>query len=251
MKKKLFSKIAALMVICVSLGGCGQKAEPVSDTVKWINTTYAILTAANEGDIESIGGTTKNESSKEQVVKLLDEWWGVTDRQSADETLNWLLTEGHRVEFTADLAEIKEIGLLDVSREDIIKMNTENNIQVEDGNRLLTVVDAYSKYGEHAIDAWDYCRAIQLLGDYYVADYYTEQETLDKSLEIAKMLQQSYSSWDDLIQSYLYGYQYWQEDDAADQTSGTAQRRAVYDKLKEREDNPYQIDWNLELTKTW
>ena len=102
----------------------------------------------------------------------------------------------------------------------------------------------YEEYGANAIDGWDYCRAMNLLSFYYLAGYYTEQEVLEQSLEIAKMIQPLYESWDELIASYLRGYEYWAEE-------SSEERRAVYEELKEKEDSPYNIDFKMELVKTW
>ena len=44
----------------------------------------------------------------------------------------------------------------------------------------------YTQYGEHGMDGWDYSRALQVLGDCYLADYINLEECLDLSLPIAK-----------------------------------------------------------------
>ena len=51
--------------------------------------------------------------------------------------------------------------------------------------------------------AWDYSRVESNLGFYYLADYYTEKEALDKALEVAKEIQECFGSWDDFVDSYL------------------------------------------------
>ena len=53
-----------------------------------------------------------------------------------------------------------------------------------------------------------------------------------------------FESWDDLMASYLRGYEYWSEE-------SSAERQAIYDDLKTRDDNPYQVDYKMELEKTW
>ena len=143
----------------------------------------------------------------------------------------------------------RDSGILDLTREDLEAALADYD--ENDRAYILDMVDAYNANPEHPIDAWDYSRAMQLLGYYYIADYYTEQETLDKSLEVAKTLQGLYPSWDDMVQSYLDGYQYWNGDNPDDEESGSAQRRKIYEDLKASENNPYTLDWNLELTKTW
>lgn len=82
------------------------------------------------------------------------------------------------------------------------------------------------------------------MGYYYHAGYYTEEEALDKSLEIAQTLQPLFGSWDELVDSYLAGYEYWSEE-------SSEERRAIYEELKGEEDNPYAVDYTMTLEKTW
>lgn len=44
---------------------------------------------------------------------------------------------------------------------------------------------------------WDYSRAMSDLGFYYLAGYYSLDEALDKALELAIIIQNSFASWDD------------------------------------------------------
>ena len=46
------------------------------------------------------------------------------------------------------------------------------------------------------------------------------------------------------MDSYLRGYEYWNGE-------SSDERRSVYEDIKTREDNPYAVDYNLALTKTW
>lgn len=250
MKKKL-AALFTLMLTAAVLAGCGSSGRDTSDTVKWINTTYAMLTYANGGNLNLVGGYKKNSVNETIVQGGLENSWDVTDRQTADETLDWILTEGHRSNYRSEMASMEEDGLLDLPDGEILDYL--KSIDFTDGEAACYVAaaQAYKAKGEHAIDAWDYCRALQLLGWYYVAGYYTEQESMDKSLEIAKELQQSYGSWEELVDSYLAGYNYWSEDDPDDPESDTAERRAVYEELKGSKDNPYNLDWNTVLEKTW
>ena len=71
------------------------------------------------------------------------------------------------------------------------------------------------------------------------------------SLEIAKELQNLYTSWDELAESYRNGANYWSEDDPEDPNSATAARRQVYETLRDGENSPYSLAWNTTLEKTW
>lgn len=217
----------------------------LTDTVRWFNASYAVLTELNGWDYNRFAGLPANKNSAEINKDLLKEWWDTTDRASADETLEWILTEGHRTDFVENMKYMEENGLGQVSLEERGSFLEENfGLTSKEAAFIKNGYDRYEKYGEHAISGWDYCRAMNLLGFFYLAEYYTEEEALDKSLEIAQIMQPLFESWDDLIDSYLCGYEYWS-------VESSDERRAVYEDLKGREDSPYKIDYHLVLEKTW
>lgn len=245
-KKRTIAILTAVMIAAMLLQGCSQKKEQeVSDTVRWLNASYAILTEINGWDYNMFAGLEATEANKQMEQKALDEWWGVTDRESADETLDWILEEGHRIGYAEDMAYLEELGLDEVAEEDRAAYFLENfEIEESDAQYFTDMYAMYEQYGAEAIDGWDYCRALNLLSFYYLAGYYTEEEALDKSLEIAKTVQPLFASWDELVDSYLRGYEYWAEE-------SSEERREVYEDLKSRDDNPYAVDYNVTLEKTW
>lgn len=217
----------------------------VTDTIRWFNASYAVLTELNGWDYNRFAGLAANEESKALEQNSLKEWWSVTDRASADETLEWILTEGHRVNFATDMADLDEYGMADVPEEERASFLTDTlGMGADDAQFYANMYAMYAEFGPSAIDGWDYCRALNLMSFYYLAGYYTEQEALDKSLEIAQLAQPLFSSWDELVESYMRGYEYWAEESADE-------RRSIYEDLKSRSDNPYAVDYNLSLTKTW
>lgn len=115
---------------------------------------------------------------------------------------------------------------------------------ITDRTSAEQVVENLIASGNATGSAWDYSRAVSNLGNYYLAGYYTETEALDKALEIARIIQTRFDSWDSYNQSYLVGYNAWR---AAD----SRPREAVLDELKTSAHNPYAIDWNLNLVKSW
>lgn len=248
--KKWITGAAAVVLGVVTLTGCGvlptgsaQKEQ--SETVRWFNASYAILTDLNGWNYNLFGGLAPTEINQKLEKQLLDEWWGVTDRQTADETLDWILTEGHRTTYAEDMMFFEELGLSELPEEDRETFLMEN-FQMEESTAWAysTAYAAYEEYGAGAIDGWDYCRAMNLMGYYYVAGYYTEEEALDKSLEIAQTMQPLFGSWEELVDSYLRGYEYWAEE-------SQEERRGIYEDLLTRKDNPYSVDYNITLEKTW
>ncbi len=217
----------------------------LTDTVRWFNASYAVLTEINGWDYNRFAGLPANDESKEVNQKLLEQWWEVTDRPSAEEMLDWLLSEGHRSDFIDDMKYLEECGLSEVAAEGRLAYVLANfELSQETAKRYVDTYAIYEQYGENAITGWDYCRAMNLLGFCYLAGYYTEQESLDQSLETARTIQQMFGSWDELIESYMRGYEYWTEESADD-------RRQIYEELKSRDDNPYAVDFKTTLEKTW
>ena len=252
LKKRIPALLCAAALALALLAGCssGQDEESnapettTPETILWINATHAVITDLNGWDYTVFGGMEATDANREMMIPFLDEWWGVTDHDSAAETIDWLLTEGHRTEFVEFMQMLDEDGWGDYSEEETAAMIGALLEDEEAGKFLAHSYADYLTYGESSIDAWDYARALSLLGWYQVAGFYTETEALDKALEIAKELQSKFSSWDDLTESYMRGYEYWSEESADD-------RRAVYENIKGRSDSPYSVAWNLALEKSW
>lgn len=248
-KRIAVAMMAVIMLMSVMLQGCASKsgsaAENESDTIRWINASYAILTELNGWDYTMFPGVKTTELNKQIQIASLEQWWDVTDRQSADETLEWALSEGHRTGFVEDAIYLEDMGFGEVPADERIAWEMEYyGLDEDDAWFFAQTYGFYEEYGEHAIDGWDYCRALNLLSFYYIAGYYTKEEALDKSLEIARTVQPMFDSWDDLVDSYLRGYEYWAEE-------SSDERREVYEDLKSRSDNPYAVDYHTTLEKTW
>ena len=212
------------------------------DTLYWMNGTYGILIERNNWDIKYLTGLAPEASDVSSEVKqMLNEWWGIENKEDLDEMIKWLLEEGQSKELLDDYNIMK----LDMFTRDKVVEIVKGT---EDEARILAIYDSYVAHGDNAIKAWDLSRAIQLIQSGYKCGYYEYNETIEKSLEVAKQLQGIYTSWDDMMESYLWGYQYWSGENIEDETTEAYMRKQVYDQLKEQEDSPYQLDWNMTLT---
>ena len=92
--------------------------------------------------------------------------------------------------------------------------------------------------------AWDYSRAFGLLSAGYLAEYLTREQALNMSLELAKKVQPLYHSWDEFFEGYFKGYEEWSE-------KSSELRRKTYQLIKNYDNSPYNLPWNLELKKDW
>ena len=244
------SKIASFKVSCSKFRENAPEVEDrttaeLTDTIRWFNASYAVLTDLNGWDYNRFAGLAANDDVMAMEQKSLEEWWSVTDRATADSTLDWILTEGHRATFAEDMAYLEEAGIRDIAPQERSAFLLDQCEMTEDeAQNYAEMFGFYEQYGPDAIAGWDYCRAMNLMSFYYLAGYYTEQEALDTSLEIARTMQPLFESWDDLMASYMRGYEYWAEESADE-------RRALYEDLKTRQDNPYSVDFKMQLEKTW
>lgn len=245
---KKFKKILALtlstIIVLTMLAGCGSKVEEVSDTVRWFNATCAILTEKNGGDHNMFGGMKPGEESAKTAKDILEQSWNVTDRASADENLKWILEEGHRKDFVELMEMLKSEGAEQEAPEDLAQILSIMENDENAGYYLVNAFYDYLEYGANAIDAWDYSRAMSLLGWYSLAGYYTQEEALDKALELGKKIQKEFSSWDEFVASYCLGFEFWSYSDSTE-------RVEIYEKLKAQENGPYQVAWDTALEKTW
>ena len=222
--------------------------EQLSDTLTWFNATYAVITTLNGGNLNLVAGYEPSEMIKEVEQGLLERDWDVTDRASLDETIEWLLTEGHNA---GALSMLDSLGTDGMSRDELISVMEEYGYYEEDIADILAAYDAKNAYGGNAIAGWDMSRAMSLMGWGYLAGYYTYEEAMDKSLETAQTIQQTFSSWDDFFNSYFFGYSYWSEEALDDPTSQAYERHELYEELKSDSTGVFRVDWNTALTKEW
>jgi hypothetical protein len=75
--------------------------------------------------------------------------------------------------------------------------------------QILFAEKLHEKVGDKSILTWDYGRLIFLCRWGYMCGYITEEEAWTIIIEIARMLQKQFDSWEDLGQNYIIGRQFW------------------------------------------
>lgn len=223
-----------------------------SDTIRWMCSAYAIYSAYNDKSLEVVGGLAGDDREwyREEVKEALAGGWGIYDRKDVEDTLEDLLEEGHRKQYKEAVSELKKAEILELSSgEAMVEIAGYNSLSEEEVCKYQTAYEAYQKYGENGIDGWDYCRALQILGDCYQAEYINLEECLDLSLPIAQELQKTYENWDGVAESYLYGYSFWKGERTDDYDS--QKRWEVYEELKNMESGPYTVPYDTKLENTW
>lgn len=246
-KKILTAVIISAIFLSVFLGSCSTKPLNAGDdtplSIQWINGTYAVLTKVNSDDVTVFGGMAHNFLNKQIILASLEEWWGVTTKAEMDEMIDSLAIGRHNPMF---LQEAEEYGIIYMSESEFQEALKEVDKRL-DVIYFQNMFDAYQKFGENAISAWDLSRAVQLCADGYIADFYSYEEATNKAIKIGEQIQSTFNSWDDFYESYLFGYAYWSEDDTDDPNSNYAQRVEILSQLKEDDKSPLHLDWNLDL----
>ncbi len=227
------------------------------DTLDFISSMTAVLDTANGASVldayrslENMGaGEEELSQISSQAVAALSESWGIEDTASLMEMADQLMSEGHNLDA---LQYLEDYGISeDMERDAVLEKLEGDNASEEDKNAVLAAYDARAAFGDAAISAWDLSRVGTIMGFGYAAGYCTYEEAMDKTLEAAIKAQESFSSWEEFNQSYLYGYVYWTGESMDDADSSAAQRAEIVETLSSQENGTFSVDWNMELKKEW
>lgn len=235
-----------------------EEAEELPETILWFNATYAPLTYSNGWNWRLLGGLEPTEENRELSKRLLETSWSVTDRESALEMTKSLLQNGHRKKCLDYTIQMDEWGILELRAEEFVQQIVTKDVGDEIGRYAVAYLMHQEGIEPELMTAWDLCRVNQLYADYYFCGYMTYEEAMDASLANSLNLQELYGSWEEMVDAYLWGYQFWQgepignmNDYDLEYDSPTQERRHYYEMLRELEDGPYTLDWNMELKKCW
>lgn len=238
------------------------RAEEAKDslpaTVLWFNASYAPSTQSNKSfgtDWKLVGGMNATEYNAEFNQQILNRDWNITDAASALETVENLKKDGHRKTFRNCENVLADLGILDADEttfaDTLSKLIEADQLEGNVFRYILVYSLHQNGLDADCIAAWDLCRANMLYADFYICGYMTYEEAMDASLENSLILQGMYSSWEEMMASYLLGYQFWKGDLLTEEDSPTQQRYQCYLELLEMENGPYTLDWNTELKKSW
>lgn len=85
------------------------------DTLLWLNGAYAIQMEANSMDLHMVGGIYETSDEEVDGVKrMLKEGWGIKNRKTLIEKVQWLLDGGHREKYAKE--GLENISFWDYSR---------------------------------------------------------------------------------------------------------------------------------------
>ncbi|MBD5463771.1 MAG: DUF1266 domain-containing protein [Lachnospiraceae bacterium] len=231
--------------------GGDEERETLPDTILWFNATYAPLTYSNGWDWKIVGGVEPTEEMIAIKRYGLQSSWYVSDRESALATAENLKENGHRKICREYMEELDELGLLDLEEKEFRREFLKSGIEDKDYRYAIAYNMHQAGFSADDMTAWDLCRVNQLYADFYICGYMTYEEAMDASLENSLILQELYPSWEEMVEGYMMGYQFWSRDSDTSDDSPTRERYRFYEMLRQSQDSPYMLDWNMKLEKSW
>jgi hypothetical protein len=214
---------------------------PTHEQKMWALATHALITETNRTRHDLLGGCERTLEEIQNRRKNLAEWWGIRNREDLIRTLRWIEEGGHRKDFDEMRQYIKALPF-DERKAFLKQLEAEPEM-----NNKYHVISYYRAiYGDKSIVAWDFARYTVLCGWGYVAGYFTEEEAWRRMMPAAKLLQQTFDSWEDLGKNYTIGREFWSL--AETRRNGEAMAKASW-RLRTLPDSPWKtIPWDLDLT---
>lgn len=157
----------------------------------------------------------ESEYDADSVREILENWWDVTDKDSALETFEWLMTEGHHAAADEALAYCLENGFdCETDEED---ETMENVKYIAD----YMVVRGYctDKVMVSTAYAWDLVRATNIARWGYLSGYFTLEEMYKLMEEVAETVKKTFSSWEEYGRSFAFGRGIWHGDESDCETA--------------------------------
>lgn len=173
------------------------------------------------------------------LKRALSIWWRIDSREDALKSIKWLKEEGHRKELD------NLMGLYSNCTEEQFNKLFERFAYDQDLVNKLHFIRSYREQLKgKCIIGWDFCRLAGLAQDCYIAGYLNRDEAMGEIMNAAKVMQNNFSSWEEMANNHLLGREYW---------SGTRDERyaeAVKWLLTEQESPWVRYSWDLNLEKS-
>lgn len=173
----------------------------------------APLLVFNSEDVDS----TLSGEEADELSERLKHFWDITDRDSAIETIEWLLNEGHRKMADMIIEIIHTYSSPDALQLIYSKDGGEKGAWRQKYNDIQAILEHIQKEETIkvtdklpvTIAGWDYARASHLVRWIWETGYIAEDEMWNYLQQIAGLTASTFSSWQEFGQSYALGRGCW------------------------------------------
>jgi parallel beta-helix repeat protein len=220
--------------------GCKATADEVKG---WIWGCSGVLWERNRDGFISLGSWKNSEQAKAEKKELLSEGWDIKNRSDLLRDIFWLSQGGgHRDDFARDGRFVCKM-----SKEQLDAFLKPYKDYPERCNDFRVAHQYYTPLGDKGIIGWDLCRYMCLCRWGYICGWLDEETTWKLMIPVARELQQTFSSWEELGQNYLIGRHYWS-------LRHVREDKKYYDeafqRLIEMPSSPWnKYTWNLDLSR--
>lgn len=140
-----------------------------------------------------------------RMKRGLEEGWGIKNGDDALRILNWLRGEGHRKKYDQQAEEVSRAG----DQFDQLLKPYRQIFDTREINRLQFVKDHQEQLKGKSLVGWDYCRLVNVAQDCYVVGYISQDQAWKETINATKIIQETFTSWEDMANNYLLGREYW------------------------------------------
>ena len=177
--------------------------------------------------------------STDSVKEILARDWDITDRKSLFNSLTWIDQCGHRKEF-------EELGkrLQELSPRKLEQLEAE--IDDEDFLHSVRLVSKnHRALGSKSLLGWDYVRYAYLCRCGFHVGYITKDEAWALLVPVARKMQKTFDSWQELGENYRLGRAFWSAEKARTQDHMI---RDILERLRTDPESPWiKLPWELNL----
>jgi len=223
---------------------------PLTPLDLWLNAAGSCLSAANNADTQRLmvhfAGTPGSGLRKMAIRRTLKNNWGITSPDTAIAEMFGLLTVGTRARFQMMMERQEAKG--EVTGPDSGPAHTQSNLPVGGPGTSLQsrLLDAWRRRGANALLGWDLGRLACNAQYCFLAGYLSREELTALGTAAYELAQKHCLGWEDLMESYLLGFQFWCGEDENVPGSQSARRREVYEKLRKERPSIYEaVPWTL------
>lgn len=156
----------------------------------WALALAGVLTEMNGAFHTELGGWAENEHTRPWCKNTLKDFYGVESKKDFDDTIKWLLGDGHSAEARALAASLGPDPRTDDPKRALVR---HNRAQIERAGLL----------------AWDTGRVVAVVGWGAWAGYVSENDAWQILLVAAARVQKAYDSWQAFGQAYELGRLFW------------------------------------------
>lgn len=206
---------------------------------QWAIACSAQLFKQNGEGLYSLAGAEPSEADTLREKKFLRGWWNVESRDDLLSVLDQQLSTGHNTLWMQYDAWRKN------PISNVVSVVTKGRDFSPNDSRLELVREYGDKFGSRGLKAWDLCRYICLCRWGYRVGWLSEAEAYSRMMPVARELQRTYGSWQQLGEEYLIGRRFWSQ---AHYLKDKEKSEEILHDLLTSPDSPWvTLPWNTDL----